>query len=66
MTTLFWIDDKDKVHIEFEGTVGDDIKKVLGDADGVRGGPENDRGVYVPLRPEHAAELRERASVETA
>ena len=72
MTTLYWVEWHDDtrtetVHIEFEGDVQDpQVKAALGGLDGVRGGPENDRGVYVPLRPEHAAELRERASVETA
>ena len=62
MTTLYWVDENFKVHIEVEGTVSEELKAVLGELDGVRGGPEGNRGEYVPVRPEHSAELKEAAN----
>lgn len=70
MTTLYWQagpEDDNRVYIEFEGEITDPkIKAALGDLDGLRGGPEDNRGEYVPVRPEHSAELRAAAVVETA
>ena len=60
MTTLYWVDQDDRVHIE-SATLTPEQKAALGGLDGIRGGPPDNRGEWVPVTPEHSAELKKRA-----
>lgn len=61
MTTLYWQAEDGRVYIE-SATLTDEQKAILGKLDGLRGGPPDNRGEWVPVRPEHAAELKARAN----
>ena len=67
MATLYWHEPDaqgfgGRVIIEGEGVIpSPELKALIGDADGLRGGPSDNRGTYVPITPEHSAELRKAA-----